>query len=71
MSEGANGNYCIYGVIWYATNIEIYDYIAAYKQLIFTSNGGKVYNPTNTTVYFLRNEEEICVKPGETVSIAV
>jgi len=53
--------------IWYATNIEIYDYIAAYKQLIFSVNGRKVYNPTNTTVYLLMDTEEICVKPGETV----
>lgn len=55
--------------IWYATNIEIYDYIAAYKQLIFTMNGKKVYNPTNTTVYFQKDEKKICVKPGETVDI--
>lgn len=29
--------------IWYATNIEIYDYIAAYSQLVFSMDHKKVY----------------------------
>lgn len=53
--------------IWYATNIEIYDYIAAYKQLIFSADGGKVYNPTVTVLYFAVDSEIYCVHPGETL----
>ena len=32
--------------IWYATNIEIYDYIQAYKSLVYSADGYMIYNPT-------------------------
>ena len=54
--------------IWYATNIEIYDYIAAYNQLIFSMDYTRVYNPTCTTVYFKTGKGLYAVKPGETVN---
>ena len=53
--------------IWYATNIEIYDYVEAYGQLRFSVNGKRVYNPTNTVIYFNKNSVDYCVKPGEYV----
>ena len=53
--------------IWYATNIEIYDYIAAYNQLIFSMDYTRVYNPTCTTVYFQTAKGLYAVEPGETV----
>lgn len=55
--------------IWYATNIEIYDYIAAYKQMIFSMDGKKIYNPTNTAVYLNVDSETYQVNPGETITI--
>ena len=55
------------GDIWYATNIEIYDYIAAYNQLIFSMDYTRVYNPTCTTLYFKTSKGLYTVKPGETV----
>ncbi|MBO5060446.1 MAG: polysaccharide deacetylase family protein [Clostridia bacterium] len=39
--------------IWYATNIEIYDYIDAYKRLIFDYDGTRVYNPSAQDIWFL------------------
>lgn len=51
--------------IWYATNIEINDYVAAYQSLIFSTDGMKVYNPTATTLFFEANGDRHCVKPGE------
>lgn len=51
--------------IWYATNIEIYDYIAAYKQLQFSIDQKTVYNPTAMTLYFERNGQKHCIKSGE------
>lgn len=53
--------------IWYATNLEIYDYAAAFKQLIFSADGSMVYNPTEKELYFQTeaNAKCICVKPGE------
>lgn len=52
--------------IWYAANIEIYNYIAAYNQLIFSMDCTKIYNPTCTTLYFKTEKGTYCVKPGET-----
>lgn len=53
--------------IWYATNIEVYEYIKAYEQLIFSMDGKKVYNPSNKELFFELNGEVLFVKPGENV----
>lgn len=37
--------------IWFATNMEIYEYTEAFKQLIFSADGSKVYNPTTRDVW--------------------
>lgn len=37
--------------IWYATNIEIYDYVQAYKSLIYSADGYMIYNPTLLDVW--------------------
>ena len=50
---------------WYATNIEIYDYVAAYEQLLFSLDEKRVYNPTNRNVYFQIDDKHYCIKPGE------
>lgn len=55
--------------IWYATNIEIYDYITAYHSLVFSADGTLVYNPTLLTVYFDADGTKYSVKPGETINI--
>lgn len=52
--------------IWYATNIEVYDYVKAYERLIFSTDGKKVYNPANIEVFFAKDEKIICAKPGMT-----
>ena len=52
--------------IWYATNIEIYDYVHAYQQLRYSADGTKVYNPTVYDVYFEKDKQIYCVKPNET-----
>lgn len=57
--------------IWYASNIEIYDYIAAYKQLVFSMDGRKIYNPTNTAVCLLVDSEVCQVNPGETIIVGI
>ena len=57
--------------IWYATNIEIYDYIQAYNRLIVSVDGSKYYNPTSTRVYFkVSGKGECCVEPGQTLVIS-
>ena len=55
--------------IWYATNIEIYDYVRAYDSLQFSADGTRVYNPTLMTVWFRTDKQQYRVAPGETLVI--
>ena len=55
--------------IWYATNIEIYEYVQAYNSLIYSADNTKVYNPTLKTVWFDIDKKLYEIKPGETINI--
>ena len=55
--------------IWYATNIEIYDYVQAYKSLRYSADGHKVYNPTLLTIWLDVDGKLYSVKSGETICI--
>ena len=55
--------------LWFATNIEIHDYIEAYNRLIYSADGSKVYNPTLHTIWLEFCSELFTVRPGETVII--
>ena len=55
--------------IWYATNIEIFDYVNAYRQLVFSADGKTVYNPTNTCLFLETQQGAFAVKPGQTREI--
>ena len=57
---------------WYATNIEIYEYIDDYNRLVFSADGQTVYNPTLRTLYFNNEAKTECVRsiaPGETLKL--
>ena len=56
--------------IWYATNIEIYDYVKAYEALQVDINATKAYNPAACTVWFFYKGKTYEVKPGATVKIS-
>lgn len=51
--------------IWYATNIEIYDYMQAYGRLEFSADGKLVCNPTATDLWLDKDGTVCCVKAGE------
>lgn len=55
--------------IWYATNIEIVDYMNAAKNLRFSVNGKKVYNPSAMSVWISVDRDIIEILPGETREI--
>lgn len=38
--------------IWYATNIQIHDYVQAWKNVHISADGRRLYNPTATTLWF-------------------
>jgi len=51
--------------IWYATNIEVYDYVTAYKRLEYSASTDLVYNPSAIPVWICFNESTVCINPGE------
>lgn len=59
--------------VWYATNIQIRDYVDAYMSLVYSADGNTVYNPTLFDIWFEQSYNDgthkiILVKSGETVS---
>ena len=61
--------------VWYATNMEIYTYVEAFRHLETSADGKIVYNPSTLEVFFTvkDNHTEIGtpyrVGPGETIRI--
>ncbi len=55
--------------IWYATNIEIYEYVTAMRGLRFSADRTKVLNPSATDVIIDVDGEPVTVGAGETVTL--
>lgn len=56
--------------IWYATNIEIKDYITAAQNLLSSADGSLIKNNSAITVWIATLDNRIMtVKPGETIKI--
>ncbi len=53
--------------IWFATNLEIYSYCKACRELIISADERIIKNPTLTDVWLDRNGETVCVKAGQTM----
>lgn len=57
--------------IWYATNIEICDYMKAVKSLLYSASGEYITNPSAQTVWLLIDQKEYCIPGGSTVTVEV
>ncbi len=55
--------------VWYATNIEIYDYITAQRSLVISCDGDIIFNPSAVDVWVSQNGSPICIKGGETIRL--
>lgn len=55
--------------VWYATNIEICDYVQAYQSLAYSADGKMVYNPTLKTIWFVADGKLHTIHSGETLHI--
>ena len=54
--------------IWYATNLDIYNYMTAQRQLQISVDETVFYNPSAITVWVERNKKDIIEIPaGQTV----
>ena len=55
--------------VWYATNIELYDYVKAYERLEVSVDKHIVRNPSSMDIWFWEGEQMYCIKGGETLYI--
>jgi len=55
--------------IWYATNIEIYEYVTAARRLVTSADGKIVYNPSCISVWVSYDGKPWEIKGGETIKI--
>lgn len=56
--------------IWYATNLEICNYVNATRSLEYSCDGRVVYNPTSCTIWMKAdNGEAVTLKSGETMEL--
>ncbi len=55
--------------VWYATNMEIYEYVEAYRSLVFSADSSIVKNPTDVDIYFICGSKQVLVPACETVRI--
>lgn len=52
--------------LWYATNIEIRDYVEDYRRMIASADGSLLHNPTARTLWTSYNGRIVAIEPGET-----
>lgn len=55
--------------IWYATNIEIVDYLHAVEQLIYTASGNGVYNPSAIEVWISVDDQPVKIPGGAFIKL--
>ena len=56
--------------VWYATNGEIYDYVAAYDSLRYSADGTLVYNPSAKDVYIAYYTRQYVIPAGGVARVA-
>ncbi len=54
---------------WFATNIEICEYVKAYERLVHSADNSIIYNPTLLDIWFDADGSLYCIKPGETLKL--
>ncbi len=52
--------------IWYATNIEIYEYITAVRSLVYSVDGKSVYNPSALDVWYKADDGSVMTVDAST-----
>lgn len=53
--------------IWYATNIEVYDYVTAFHSMQQSCDGKILCNPSAQTLYLNENGTDYTLAPGQTL----
>lgn len=53
--------------IWYAANIEICQYVSAFRSLVFSADGERVYNPSAISVWIELRGRVYKIEPNQTL----
>lgn len=57
-------------LVWYATNIEIYDYVKAFESLVRSAEGNLVFNSTSTDIFAsVGGKRDVFIPAGSTVAL--
>ncbi len=55
--------------IWYATNIEIHDYVEAWRSVHISANGSMLHNPSALTLWFKSGDQVWKLESGCTITL--
>mgnify|MGYP000119139576 CR=1 FL=1 len=55
--------------IWYATNIEVYDYITSIKSLRFSGDKSRVYNPSSLDIWSSIDGKTVKIGSRKTIEL--
>ena len=55
--------------IWYATNIEVHDYVDAWSRLILSADGKRACNPTAVPLFAESAGRIVTIAPGGTADL--
>ena len=53
--------------VWFATNVEIFEYVNAQKQLVISADESIIYNPTNIDVWVLKDKLPLKIPAGKSI----
>lgn len=55
--------------VWYASNIEVYNYVEALRSVVYSASGDYLYNPSRLDVWLEVDGRAVRIRSGETVEI--
>lgn len=55
--------------IWYATNLEVYEYVEDYNRLLFSMDKTIIKNPTARDLYLDMDGTIVCIKTGKVKTV--
>ncbi len=55
--------------VWYATNMEIYEYVTAMRSIVQSADGRIIYNPAATPVWLMIGENKACLPSGGIINL--
>lgn len=55
--------------VWYATNIEVYDYVQAQRSLVYSATGDYLFNPSRLDVWLMVDHQPLRIPAGSVATV--